>query len=567
MIPPDSPPRHFGVLCPPISGHLNPMMTLCRELQDRGHRVTFYLLAYGRKKAEGAGFTVHVFGEDVLPASATTDHLRKLGELSGRKALDHTRDFFATTLRAALRDVPAMLKAHGVDTILADQTATEGPTIAEAIKLPYFIICNALTLYRDPVVPPFFRTWPYRDGVLGRLRNRAGEWVFDVVRRPITRILNEHRQSIGLAPYHSFMSPFPPLAHVSQQPREFEFPRKNPPANLHYVGPMHDARVREASDFPFDRLDGRPLVYASMGTLQNRVRETFGLIAQACADLPVQLVISLGGGAPVETLGKLPGDPIAVGFAPQLELLKRCTLCITHAGLNTVLEALSLGVPLVTVARWLMFGGGAVWRADLIGNALLQTVVLSVAGAAMTTLAAMPMAWLAVRSRTPLTRGLEAAHYYVGAIPGVVVALALVTVTVHTLRPLYETNATLITAYLLLFLPLALTSLRASIAQAPRELEWAAMALGRTPLRAVMMTMRLAAPGVAASLVLVGLGVGTELTATLLLSPNGTETLATRFWDFSNELDSARAAPYALLMVILSLPLTVMLMGRSRRSS
>jgi MGT family glycosyltransferase len=60
-------------------------------------------------------------------------------------------------------------------------------------------------------------------------------------------------------------------------------------------------------------------------------------------------VISLGGGIDPARLGKLAGDPLVVRFAPQLEILKRTALVITHGGLNTVLEALCEGVPLVFV--------------------------------------------------------------------------------------------------------------------------------------------------------------------------------------------------------------------------
>ena len=89
--------------------------------------------------------------------------------------------------------------------------------------------------------------------------------------------------------------------------------------------------------------------------------------------------------------------------------------------------------------------------------------------------------------------------------------------------------------------------------------------LGRSPLRAVIATTaRLAAPGAAAAMALVGLGIATELTATLMLAPSGVETLATAFWSYTSELDYARAAPYALLMIMLSLPLTVLLQAQSR---
>lgn len=138
------------------------------------------------------------------------------------------------------------------------------------------------------------------------------------------------------------------LAHICQQPAAFDFPRQLP-AHVACVGPLHDVGARPPCPFPFDQLDGRPLVFASMGTLQNRQAEIFGSIAAACADLPVQLVISLGGGSEPESLGALAGNPLVVKYAPQLELLERAALCITHAGLNTALECLSYGVPMVAL--------------------------------------------------------------------------------------------------------------------------------------------------------------------------------------------------------------------------
>lgn len=236
--------------------------------------------------------------------------------------------------------------------------------------------------------------------------------------------------------------------------------------------------------------------------------------------------------------------------------------------LPAMAAALSLGVPFVTLAQWLVIGGTGIWRIDLLGSSLAQTILLAVAGGILATIAAAPMAWLSVRAPGKLQRLLEACHYYVGSLPGVVVALALVSITVRLVLPLYQTFATLLVAYVLLFLPRAMIGLRASIAQAPVELERAAMALGRTPGQAVrQITMRLAAPGAAASVALVALGITNELTATLMLSPNGTVTLATKFWSLTSEIDYVSAAPYALMMVVLSLPLTFLLHMQSKRTA
>jgi zeaxanthin glucosyltransferase len=139
------------------------------------------------------------------------------------------------------------------------------------------------------------------------------------------------------------------LAQLCQQPAEFEFPRQHLPPHFHFNGPYHHPDSREPALFPFEKLTGQPLIYASMGTLQNQLSGVFQNIAQACVGLDAQLVIALGGGSSPESLPNLPGDPLVVGYAPQLELLQKATLTITHAGMNTAVESLSNGVPMVAI--------------------------------------------------------------------------------------------------------------------------------------------------------------------------------------------------------------------------
>lgn len=236
--------------------------------------------------------------------------------------------------------------------------------------------------------------------------------------------------------------------------------------------------------------------------------------------------------------------------------------------LPAITAALSLGVPLVTLTRWLWAGGFPIWDSAELVSALWQTLGLAAVGACITTCAAIPMAWLSVRAPGPLQRVLEALNYVTGSLPGIVVALALVSITVRVALPIYQTLITVLLAYLLLFLPRALISLRAGIAQAPVDLENVAQSLGRTPGRALwQVTMRLAAPSAAAGAALVFLGIANELTATLLLAPNGTRTLATGFWALAGEIDYAAAAPYAVIMILLSLPVTWLLYDQSRRAA
>ncbi|EKN3612073.1 ABC transporter permease [Yersinia enterocolitica] len=236
--------------------------------------------------------------------------------------------------------------------------------------------------------------------------------------------------------------------------------------------------------------------------------------------------------------------------------------------LPLVMTALSLGVPFITLTRWLYIGGIDVWLNAELLPALKQTLALALSGAVIITLCAIPMAWLSVRYPGRLHRVMEGCNYVTSSLPGIVVALALVTITIRIARPLYQTEFTLLLAYLLMFTPRALISLRAGIATAPVELENVARSLGKTPTQAIWSTtMRLAAPGAAAGAALVFLAISNELTATLLLAPNGTRTLATGFWALTSEIDYVAASPYALLMVALSLPLTWLLYSQSQRTA
>ena len=257
-----------------------------------------------------------------------------------------------------------------------------------------------------------------------------------------------------------------------------------------------------------------------------------------------------------------------IGSGAARPAVRRCLgwRTLPCLALLTFTATLTLGVPLATLGRWLITGGAGVWRLDEIGAALGQTVLFAAIGSTVTTLASIPIAWLSIRKPGRLQRMLEGCNYIVGALPGVVTALALVTITVRVALPLYQTIVTIIVAYALMFLPRAIISLRASIGQAPVELEQAASSLGRSPMRTLWsVTVRLAAPGAASGMALVALGITNELTATLMLAPNGTQTLATLFWSCSGELDFAAAAPYAVIMVLFSLPLTWLLYAQSRR--
>ena len=231
------------------------------------------------------------------------------------------------------------------------------------------------------------------------------------------------------------------------------------------------------------------------------------------------------------------------------------------------LTALAVGLPLWVVLRWFFAGMGS-WPVDELVPPLLQTLAYGLAGAAVTTVVAFPMAFLAVRHPGWFSKTLELSNYVTSSMPGIVVGLAFVTVSIRVVPGVYQTAGVLIAAYVLLFLPRALVNLRSGLGQAPKELEEAAQALGKPPLLSfIRVTLRLTAPAAAGGAALVFLGIVNELTATLLLSPNGTRTLATQFWSKSSEIDYVGAAPYALLMIVVSAPMTYLLFQQSKKAA
>lgn len=339
---------HFGVILPPVSGHLNPMAALGRELQQRGHRVTFFQIPDVASKVLAEGLEFCPIGQSDHPLGSLPQSVAQLGKLSGIAALRFTIRAIQKTTGAICRDAPGAIKQAGVEALLVDQTEPAGGTIAEFLGIPFVTICCALAINREASIPPIFTPWTYQSAWWRKLRNQAGYFLFDRITQPIQTTLAEFRQQWQLPPHSCHEDSFSQLAQISQQPLTFDFPRIALPQSFHYAGPLRNQSPRVVT-FPYERLTGQPLIYASLGTLQNTKKEVFRCIAAACEKLDAQLVMSHGGGMSEQAAQSMPGNPLIVEYAPQLELLARAKLTVTHAGLNTVLDSLSNGVPLVTI--------------------------------------------------------------------------------------------------------------------------------------------------------------------------------------------------------------------------
>lgn len=330
---------HYGLLTLDLHGHQNPMTTLGGELARRGHRVTLFGSSRAKPFADRAEI-------DWVPLNDSPELQAgwdKVGELSGMAAVKLTGELVHQNATATQAALPALLASHQIDLLLVDQFAPAGVRVAEDLQLPYIVVCNAMAVHLHDSVPPAPMNWPYREGPWARLQNRGANWI---LRTLFSRIGgSDEKEAISpmllTDPERSWG-----LAMIAQQPAFFDYPDHPRPANFHYTAPWHATGRDRAIPFPWDQLDGRPLIYASMGTLQNKMRPVYEAIAQAAEGMDVQVVLSLG--SPDASLEiQPPENVIVVPFAPQLQLLERSTAVITHAGMNTALETLARGLPML----------------------------------------------------------------------------------------------------------------------------------------------------------------------------------------------------------------------------
>jgi MGT family glycosyltransferase len=328
------------------------MTTLARKLQSRGHDIVFISLADTAPIVEAAGLSFVPCSEAAYPVGSLGAFIRRLSELSGEEALHFTVNTMMKGCTSSLfESLPETLSKAGVDGIVLDQYQPYVELIPMHLRMPFVHVSNALHVDYTGRTPICFMDWQNETGVDAMARNIEGVRISRKLLEPVTSIARSYASEVGLTvdwtDPHSTLSP---LAWVSQCPRKFDFGSGPEFPQFHYAGPFHDGRGRIDFDFPWQQLRGEPIVYASMGTLQNGLVDVFRSITQAAIRLKeLQFVLAVGGQLDPLQLGAVPANVVVVSHAPQIEVLKQSSLCITHAGLNTALESLSSGVPMVAL--------------------------------------------------------------------------------------------------------------------------------------------------------------------------------------------------------------------------
>lgn len=212
----------------------------------------------------------------------------------------------------------------------------------------------------------------------------------------------------------------------------------------------------------------------------------------------------------------------------------------------------SIAIPTYSLIRWNQTGLSQVDTGE-VTRALINSIGYAFGGGLIAVVFGLAVSVLFVRWRSKLTIAFDRSIWITHAVPGIVVALALVFLSNRLLPQIYQTSILVLIAYMILFLPNAIAAMQTPISQAPRSLDEIAASLGASRLQTIRrVIVPIAGPGILAGAALVSLSVLKELPATLMLRETGVETLATRLWNETSVSAYAAAAPYALLLVVVA---------------
>ena len=341
----------IGFLSQPLTGHLNPMVALARKLSSRGHEVAFIGIPDIEPVVRAADLDFVPFCENEFPPGSVAKKWGAVANLQGLDVVRYTAlELTPPLVRAALEHLPRKIAQTGVDALVID-SVYRLEIVPMHLRLPYVQIWNVLHFDLSGSTPLTLYSWPHETSPEALARNTRGLQILREIGKKTMPIAQSYAERNGLRiDWSNPAATVSKLAVITQTPREFDFPIPKLPPQFHYAGPLHDNEGRVPVPFPWERLTGQPLIYASLGTLVNGLTNVYGKILEAVGEFPdMQVVLSVGKNLNPGDLGLIPSNTIVVRVAPQLELLKRAALCITHAGLNTALEALAQAVPMVAI--------------------------------------------------------------------------------------------------------------------------------------------------------------------------------------------------------------------------
>ena len=334
---------HFGFLCPPYVSHIRTFEALGEELVNRGHRATFILNAGAGRQVRAPWVEVNEVPArpgDPLASQVLRNAARPGGLLGAMRTIRDGARLTGQLLAAG----PDLLRTLQIDAIVGDQLEPAAGLLARLLQLPHVSLACALPINPAPGVPLPFLDWPYDPGPKGLNKAQGAERIGNLLLRPHFRVIEGWARSHGLTGFRTLVDCLSRQAQISQVTRGFDFPRPEPIA-FAAVGPIRPPSNSDLDQpLPFEPDGRRPLVFATMGTLQGGRLPVFKAIARACRAVGAELVVAHGGLLSPARAASIGANHV-YDLVPQRAVLRRADLCISHAGLNTTLDCLEAGVP------------------------------------------------------------------------------------------------------------------------------------------------------------------------------------------------------------------------------
>ena len=348
---------HFGVVTPAFYSHVNAMEALSVALIERGHRVTFLHRPDAAAFLKDRRIAFHALGIDLYPPGSLAASLKLAANPGSIMGLRRVIQDMAQTTAMFCRELPGALQQLQVDCVLADQMEAGAGLAAETLGMPFVSVACALPVNREPGIP--LPVMPFAAGQEERsLRLCEGSTkVYDWLMTPHRNAIAAGAMQLGLSPRDGLHDCLSPLLQLSQTVDGFDFARFQLPAHFHHVGPLRTASATGpgpdtsgAPDLTLVSRD-RPFIFASLGTLQGERFALFRRIARACRRLDAQLLVAHCGGLDARQCDALSaaGATWVCAFADQQAVLARADAVVSHAGLNTAMDAIAAHTPILAL--------------------------------------------------------------------------------------------------------------------------------------------------------------------------------------------------------------------------
>ena len=345
-------PRSFLIVTWEGGGCVAPALTVARKLLARGHRVRVISDLCNRPDAEalGCAFTPWRRAPSRAERTRATEVLRDW-EHVGPDGLRQTMDAVWTgPALAYAEDVLDALKRDPVDLVVTSEMLFGVAAACEAVGQKFACLAANISLRPMPGVPPLGPGLaPARSEADRRLHAELTEFCVALFDHGLPA-LNAARAALGLAPLaHTLDQLDAAEALLLATARAFDFAPAELPAKVRYVGPQLDAPAWVGGwTSPFPAEDRRPLVLASFSTTFQNHAGVLQRVIDAAADLPVRLLVTLGGSIEADEL-RPAGNGRLLAAAPHDAVMPQAAVVVTHGGHGTVVRALTHGRPLLAI--------------------------------------------------------------------------------------------------------------------------------------------------------------------------------------------------------------------------